>query len=65
MPEYVQFIPLLLWTIIIFVPCLFILQRTGMSRWWSVLCFVPPFLGFLALLYIVAFSRWPKENAPR
>jgi len=59
-----EIIPVVLWHIVIFVPVLFILRRTGKSPWWLAPCFVP-FVGLVVTLYVVAFSRWPKENASR
>ncbi len=34
-------------------------KRTGHSRWWVLLCFVP-WLGLLAL-WLLAFTRWPAQ----
>jgi uncharacterized membrane protein YhaH (DUF805 family) len=66
---WAEVIPVIFWNIVIFVPVIFVpilftLRRTGKSLWWSALCFVP-LIGFIVALYVIAFSRWPKENAPR
>jgi hypothetical protein len=42
------------------VPSWRILRRTGLSPWWSLLSLMP--LGTIPVLWIVAYSRWPKEN---
>jgi hypothetical protein len=42
------------------VPCWRILRRTSLSPWWSLFSLIP--LGTIPVLWIVAYSRWPKEN---
>jgi hypothetical protein len=59
----IQFIPLIVLTIIWLIPCLRILSRIGRSRWWGLL-FLVPFLGWAALLWFIAYSRWPKATEP-
>jgi hypothetical protein len=55
-----QFIPTIILGLIVLPPMFIILRRTGKSLWWLVLCSFPPILGLLVVLYILAFSRWPK-----
>jgi hypothetical protein len=38
-----------------------ILRRLGLSGWWALLAVVP--LANLIALWILAFSRWPREPA--
>jgi uncharacterized membrane protein YhaH (DUF805 family) len=49
-----------------FIPAWRIVVRVGMSRWWSLIAFVP-FVGMLIILWIIAYQPWPKWglNAPR
>lgn len=54
-----QFLPLLLWSLILIVPFYFILKRTGLSQWFLLL-FLLSFIGFLILIWVIAFIRWPK-----
>lgn len=42
------------------VPIAKILSKAGYSGWWTIAAFVP--LLNLVLLYVFAFSRWPREN---
>ena len=56
--EDTQWIPLLVWTLVLGVPLFFVLKRTGKSRWWLLLAILP-IVGGTVLLWIVAFSKWP------
>ena len=38
-----------------------ILRRTGMTRWWTWLIFIPPLN--LVLLWIIAYRHWPAIDA--
>jgi hypothetical protein len=50
---------MLLFLIVIFgVPIAQIVHRSGRSRWWTVIAFVP-LLNVIAL-WVFAFSRWPQ-----
>jgi len=42
------------------VPVANILHRTGRSRWWTVLAFIP--LVNLICLWVFAFARWPAMD---
>lgn len=54
-----QFIPILFWTILLFVPLFALLRKTGQSFWWLLLLLLP-ILGGIILLWIIAFARWPN-----
>jgi hypothetical protein len=49
--------------LILVLPVQQILHRTGHSRWWTVLMFVPG-LNWLAV-WILAFVRWPALDKSR
>jgi hypothetical protein len=49
---------LLLLIVIFGVPIARILHRSGRSRWWTIVAFVP--LLNLIGLWVFAFARWPK-----
>ena len=55
---WVQLLPFALWLVIILIPAISICKRVGKTRWWAVLAIVPPFLGLIIFLYIIAYSRW-------
>jgi hypothetical protein len=44
------------------IPLQQIVSRTGYSRWWVLLIFVP--LGNLVGLWLLAFCRWPAVDKP-
>jgi hypothetical protein len=50
---------LVFWFAIVGVPVMQILKRTGFSRAWVLVLFVP--LVNLIFLWIYAFTRWPVE----
>ena len=54
------FIGLIFWFVIVGVPVMQILKRTGFSRAWVLIMFVP--LVNLVFLWIYAFTRWPVEG---
>jgi hypothetical protein len=66
-PEYWWLMPIampLLAIVLLGVPVASILHRTGHSRWWTVIAFIP--LINLIGLWVFAFSRWPAvAGAPR
>jgi hypothetical protein len=37
------------------------MRRTGLSPWLSLLSFVP-MIGTIAILWIIAYRRWPNGN---
>ena len=47
--------------VIIAVPAVRILHRTGMSGWWSLLILIP--IVNLVGFWIFAFARWPAFDA--
>jgi hypothetical protein len=55
-------IMLLLLMVIFGVPIARILRRSGRSRWWTIVAFVP--LLNLIGLWVFAFTRWPKLDNP-
>ena len=50
----------IVWWVIGGIPTFFILRKAGKSLWWGVLVAIP-MLGFVILLWILAFSRWPAR----
>jgi hypothetical protein len=57
-------ISVLFWVVLLTVttvPSWRILRRTGLSPWLSLLSFVP-MIGTIAILWIIAYRRWPKGN---
>jgi hypothetical protein len=38
-----------------------ILQRAGLSPWWSLFSFVP-MIGTIVILWLIAYRRWPNEK---
>lgn len=54
----IQLVPALLWTVAFAIPQFFILKRAGKSPWFLLIAIVP-MLGAVALLWYVAFARWP------
>ena len=53
-------IGVIFWFVIIGVPVMQILKRTGFSRAWVLVIFVP--VVNLIFLWIYAFKRWPVES---
>jgi hypothetical protein len=51
-------IMLLLLIVLFGVPIARILRRSGRSRWWTIVAFVP--LLNLVGLWVFAFTRWPR-----
>jgi hypothetical protein len=47
--------------VLLAVPIANILHRTGHSRWWVVLAFIP--IVNLICLWIFAFGRWPTVDS--
>ena len=56
----VVIVGLIFWFIIVGIPVMQILKRTGFSRAWVLVLFVP--LVNLVFLWIYAFTRWPVEG---
>ena len=55
-------IMLLLLIVIFGLPIARILHRSGRSRWWTIVAFLP--LLNLIGLWMFAFARWPKLDRP-
>jgi hypothetical protein len=62
MNDIMQFVPLLTVTILTAIPCWVLLGKIGFLRWW-LLFLILPMIGWIALLWIVAFRRWPTAGA--
>ena len=60
---WVQLLPFAIWLVIILIPAISICKRVGKTRWWAVLAIVPPFLGLIIFLYIIAYSRWTVSTS--
>ena len=58
--EPVRLIPYALIILLTAIPAWFLLRRTGKSRAWVLLAVVP--LGTFVILWILAFSMWPREG---
>jgi len=58
--ETIEQIAVLFYVVAILIPLGQVLRRTGFSRWWILLSFVPiiNIVGF----WIFAFGKWPKDN---
>jgi hypothetical protein len=52
----------LLFIVLVGVPVARILRRSGRSRWWTIIAFVP--LLNLIGLWVFAFARWPNLDKP-
>jgi|NitcycUWRROWE17A_1032939.scaffolds.fasta_scaffold00768_2 hypothetical protein len=53
-------IGLIFWFVVVGIPVMQVLKRTGFSRAWVLILFVP--LVNLVFLWIYAFTRWPVEG---
>jgi uncharacterized membrane protein YhaH (DUF805 family) len=62
----VQFIPLIVFNLILVIPFVRILQRAGRSGWWVLLLLIPG-IGWLVLPWVIAFMRWerPRDELDR
>ncbi len=56
--------PLLFWTVVLAIPMYYVLRKTGNSMWLFALVAIP-MLGAVILLWILAFSPWPKVEGER
>jgi hypothetical protein len=63
MSDPIAWIPLILWTLLFAAPLVKLLDRTGKPIWWIIVAMFP-IVGGLVLLYVVAFSTWPKIPEP-
>ncbi len=60
---FLEILALALVAVALWVPLVRICQRAGLSPWLALLTFVPGVN--LVLLYVIAFSRWPKVDRAR
>ena len=62
MSEYwIQFLPFAVWTIISVIPSIRLLRRAGIHP--AIAAFnLIPFAGAVVVLWIVAYSKWPKAQ---
>jgi hypothetical protein len=44
------------------IPAGMILKRLGINMLWALLCFIP--IAALAGLWLLAFSKWPRDGQP-
>jgi uncharacterized membrane protein YhaH (DUF805 family) len=51
-PSLLQFLPILTWAILLFIPLIVLLRRTGKSLWWLLLNLIP-LLGGIVLHHCV------------
>jgi hypothetical protein len=52
-------VPLIIWLIITIIPSVRLLRRTGVPMSLATLNLIPG-LGTLILIWIIAFSNWPR-----
>jgi hypothetical protein len=57
-----QLIPAAILGLAVAIPALRLLKRVGMSRAWALLAVIPPGLGTIAFLWVVAFSSWQARR---
>lgn len=50
--------------LVLVIPTWRIVRRAGFHPVWSLLVFLPTF-GFLVVLAVLAFNRWPNDALPR
>ena len=60
MESYMRFLPFIILGILTLIPTVALLKRTGLSRSWVLLSFVP--LGMLIVLWLVAFKSWNETE---
>jgi uncharacterized membrane protein YhaH (DUF805 family) len=61
MEGIVQLLPTIVLAVLLVIPTVRVLARTGKSRWWALFALFP-FLGIIVLMWILAYSRWPAER---
>lgn len=61
MQEFAQLLPMIIVTVLLLIPTVRVLARTGKSRWWALFVLLPIF-GVIVLMWILAYSRWPAER---
>ena len=58
----VQWIPLIVFNLLLVIPFVRILRRAGRSGWWVLLLLIPG-IGWLVLPWVIAFMRWERPPA--
>jgi hypothetical protein len=58
---WVSLLPFAFWSAVSIIPSIKLLRRVGMHPALAVLSLLP-FLGSMILLWIVAYSQWPKAR---
>jgi hypothetical protein len=58
--DFMSFLPLLLFILLVIPPVAKILRRAGYSQWLALLVFVP--IVNLTLLWVFAYARWPSSE---
>jgi len=62
MGEVSQLLPIIVFTVLLIIPTIRVVARTGKSRWWALFLLLPVF-GIIPLMWILAYSRWPAERS--
>ena len=64
MRDWAALIPFAIWLLIVLPPSIQLLRRTGIHV--ALAAFnLFPFIGTLVLIWVVAYSRWPRLQAPQ
>jgi len=58
--DVVTLIPSLVLILLPLIPIIYLLKRVGMSLAWALLLLIPGF-GLIALVWVIAFSRWKPK----
>jgi hypothetical protein len=64
---WVQLLPFVLLSIVVLIPSIRLLRRIGVPVAFAIFAVIPPVLGPIIILYIVAYSKWPAivEGEPQ
>jgi hypothetical protein len=60
-PDFMQFVPLIVWYVVTVIPVYMIIRRTGKPTWLA-LFRVIPLAGFVILIWTLAYARWPAVS---
>ena len=55
---WVQLLPIAIWGMLALPAAITLLRRVGMHRAWALFAAFP-IIGLVALVWIIAYSRWP------
>ena len=61
---WVQLLPIAIWGMLALPAAITLLRRVGMHRAWALFAAFP-IIGLVALVWIIAYSRWPLTGALR